>query len=91
MGGSSEGLPRQPDSASKAGTHNTSDPGVGLGRSTNPTGKVTKATLIKKLGHGLDELALKRARALTFTPAKDDADRPVASIVVWEFTFTLPR
>ncbi len=53
-------------------------------------GKVTKATLIKKLGHGLDELALKRARALTFTPAKDDADRPVASIVVWEFTFTLP-
>ncbi len=53
-------------------------------------GKVAKVTLIKKLGHGLDELALKRARALAFTPAKDDADRPVSSIVVWEFTFTLP-
>lgn len=53
-------------------------------------GKVTKVTLINKLGHGLDELAVRRGRALQFTPALDDQDRAVSSIVVWEFTFTLP-
>lgn len=55
------------------------------------TGKVTKVTLVKKLGHGLDELALARARALEFEPARAADGRAVASIVIWEFTFTLPR
>jgi periplasmic protein TonB len=55
------------------------------------SGKVTQRTLLNKLGHGLDELALKRAAALEFDPAIDTADRPVASVVVWTFTFTLPK
>ncbi|MCE9577488.1 MAG: TonB family protein, partial [Deltaproteobacteria bacterium] len=54
------------------------------------TGKVTAAKLLGKLGHGLDELALSRARSIEFDPAKDDQDRPVASIVVWTFHFELP-
>jgi periplasmic protein TonB len=53
-------------------------------------GKVTQAKLINKLGHGLDELALARARVIEFEPARDTDDRPVASIVVWTFRFTLP-
>jgi TonB family protein len=55
------------------------------------TGKVAQAKLLGKgLGHGLDELALARARAIEFVPAKDSDDQPVASVVVWTFTFTLP-
>ncbi|MBZ0234765.1 MAG: TonB family protein, partial [Deltaproteobacteria bacterium] len=53
-------------------------------------GKVTQAKLLGSLGHGLDELALARARAIEFVPAKDANDKPVASVVVWTFTFTLP-
>jgi periplasmic protein TonB len=54
-------------------------------------GKVSQAKLLGTLGHGLDELALSRARAIEFVPAKDSEDRPVASVVVWTFTFTLPK
>lgn len=54
------------------------------------TGKVTQAKLLGSLGHGLDELALSRARAIEFVPAKDSDDKAVASVVVWTFTFTLP-
>ena len=54
------------------------------------TGKVTSRRLLNKLGHGLDELALERAARIEFEPARDDQDRPVASIVVWTFHFTLP-
>ncbi len=53
-------------------------------------GKVTTVRLLGSLGHGLDELALSRARKLTFEPALDTNDRPVPSVVVWTFTFTLP-
>lgn len=53
-------------------------------------GKVSQAKLLGSLGHGLDELALSRARAIEFVPAKDSDDKPVASVVVWTFTFTLP-
>jgi protein TonB len=54
-------------------------------------GKVSQAKLLGTLGHGLDELALARARAIEFVPAKDSEDRPVASVVIWTFTFTLPK
>jgi len=54
------------------------------------SGKVTQAKLLGSLGHGLDELALSRARAIQFTPARDTDDKPVASTVIWTFTFTLP-
>ena len=55
------------------------------------TGVVTKATLLSRLGHGLDELALRRSQQLQFLPALDSNDKPVASIVVWVFRFALPE
>ena len=55
------------------------------------TGKVATAVLLNKLGHGLDELALDRARKIAFEPARDSADRAVASVVVWTFHMTLPK
>ena len=54
-------------------------------------GKVKSTTLLNRLGHGLDELALKRAAAIEFDPAKDTNDQPVTSVVVWTFNMTLPK
>jgi TonB family protein len=53
-------------------------------------GKVTDRKLIKKIGHGLDEVALGLAAKLRFEPALDTNDRPVASIVIWTYRFQLP-
>ena len=55
------------------------------------TGKVRSAVLLNKLGHGLDELALTRAKQIEFEPAKDTDDKPVSSVVVWTFNMTLPK
>jgi protein TonB len=55
------------------------------------TGKVASRSLVTRLGHGLDELALKLATRLRFKPAIDTTDKPVPATVVWTFTFTLPR
>ncbi len=54
-------------------------------------GKVKAAVLLNKLGHGLDELALSRARQIEFEPARDTDDRAVSSVVVWTFNMTLPK
>ena len=54
-------------------------------------GKVKQAILLNRLGHGLDELALSRAKQIEFEPAKDTEDKPVASVVVWTFHMTLPK
>ena len=54
-------------------------------------GHVTTATLLNHLGHGLDELAVDRARKIEFEPARDTDDHPVASVVVWTFQMTLPK
>lgn len=54
-------------------------------------GAVKSAVLINKLGHGLDELALERAKKIQFEPAKDTDDKPVSSVVVWTFNMTLPK
>lgn len=54
-------------------------------------GKVSSAVLLNRLGHGLDELALRRARQIEFTPARDTDDRAVSSVVVWTFNMTLPK
>ncbi|MBA3538753.1 MAG: TonB family protein [Deltaproteobacteria bacterium] len=54
-------------------------------------GKVKRAVLLTKLGHGLDELALARAQKIEFEPAKDTDDRAVASVVIWTFNMTLPK
>ena len=52
-------------------------------------GVVVKRTLLQGLGHGLDELALKKAATMQFTPALDANDRAVASVVVWTFNMQL--
>jgi TonB family protein len=55
------------------------------------TGKVKSAVLLNKLGHGLDELALARAKKIEFDPATDTDDKPVTSVVIWTFNMTLPK
>ena len=55
------------------------------------TGAVKTAVLLNKLGHGLDELALERAKKIVFDPAKDTDDKPVSSVVIWTFNMTLPK
>lgn len=55
------------------------------------TGKVTSATLVNRLGHGLDELALAKAKEIQFEPARDTSDRAVTSLVIWTFNMTLPK
>jgi len=54
-------------------------------------GKVKQAVLLNRLGAGLDELALGRAKQIEFEPARDTDDRPVTSVVVWTFHMTLPK
>jgi protein TonB len=54
-------------------------------------GKVTSKVLLNKLGHGLDELALKRASEIEFEPALDTDNRAVSSVVIWTFNMTLPK
>jgi periplasmic protein TonB len=54
-------------------------------------GKVTSRVLLNRLGHGLDELALKRAAEIEFEPATDADNHPVTSVVVWTFNMTLPK
>ena len=52
-------------------------------------GVVVKRTLLQGLGHGLDELALKKAATMEFSPALDANDRAVASVLVWTFNMQL--
>lgn len=54
-------------------------------------GVVTTATLLNRLGYGLDDLAARRARQLAFDPARDTNDKPVRSVVIWTFDFSLPK
>jgi protein TonB len=54
-------------------------------------GRVTSHVLLNTLGHGLDELAMKRAAEIEFEPARDADEHPVAAVVVWTFSMTLPK
>ncbi len=54
-------------------------------------GAVKSAVLLDRLGAGLDELALAKAKLILFDPAKDTDDRPVASVVVWTFDMVAPK
>jgi len=76
-----------PEAAKRAGIEGK----VKVRLTVDATGNVTKRRLITRLGHGLDELALKLALRLRFEPARDTNDRPVPSTVVWTFSFLLPR
>jgi TonB family protein len=53
------------------------------------TGAVRSRKVVKKLGYGFDQLALRLAKRLRFKPAIDTSGRPVAAVVVWTFNFTL--
>jgi protein TonB len=57
----------------------------------DPTGAVKTATLLNRLGHGLDEVALTRAKAIRFEPARDADDHPVQSVLVWTFHMNPPK
>jgi TonB family protein len=54
-------------------------------------GKVRATRLLDSLGHGLDQLAVAKAKLIEFDPAIDTAGHPVASVVVWTFDMTLPK
>ena len=54
-------------------------------------GVVVAKVLLNKLGHGLDELALRRAGEIQFEPALDSDDQPVSSVEIWTFNMTLPK
>ncbi len=49
------------------------------------TGAVSQVKLVDDPGHGLAPIALKAAFALTFDPARDRANRPVRSAVLWTY------
>jgi periplasmic protein TonB len=53
-------------------------------------GRVVDRRLVERLGHGLDQLAMRYASRLRFEPAVDSDDRAVTSVVVWTFRFRLP-
>ncbi len=48
-------------------------------------GHVRQLKWIRRPGHGLDPIAVRRAFATAFEPARDSAKRPVASQLVWVF------
>jgi TonB family protein len=54
-------------------------------------GKVVSRRLLNRLGHGLDELAMKRVAEIEFEPAIDTDNHPVTSVEVWTFHMTLPK
>jgi TonB family protein len=45
------------------------------------TGRVTAVQIMKKAGHGLDEIAVREAKKLRFQPARDDDGRAIATRV----------
>lgn len=54
-------------------------------------GKVHETTLVRGLGHGLDQIALALAAKLQFQPARDALGAPTAARITWRFHFTPPR
>jgi TonB family protein len=52
------------------------------------TGKVEQIMFLSKLGHGLDQEVLKAARQIKFEPKRVDG-KPVASVIVREYTFSI--
>jgi TonB family protein len=58
--------------------------------SIDPVGRVQRATIARRLGYGLDELAIRTAMQLRFRPAHDRAGRPTAATVRWRVHFDPP-
>jgi len=76
-----------PDEARKLGIEGQ----VAVRLLVDETGHVAEAKVAKGLGHGLDGKALELTRKIRFKPAKDDADKAVATWITWTVTFSLPR
>jgi TonB family protein len=57
---------------------------IGLGAD----GKVGHILVLKPLGYGLDQQAVKAARAIKFEPATENG-KPVASVITREYTFSI--
>ena len=47
--------------------------------------------MVKKLGYGLDQWAMRLANQLRFSAAIDTDGRKVPAVVVYTFTFVIPR
>lgn len=60
---------------------------VHLVLTVDPLGHVGRAAVRKGLGHGLDEIATKRALQIRFRPARDRAGNPTVGTVRWRFYF----
>ncbi len=54
-------------------------------------GRVSSRRVVKKRGYGLDQWALRLAKKLRFTAAIDTDGRKVPAVVVYTFTFVIPR
>ena len=52
-------------------------------------GEVLSATVVQAAGHGFDEAAAMAARSFRFAPALDELGQPAASLVQYEYRFTL--
>ncbi len=57
----------------------------------NTDGSVHGARVLKGLGHGLDEAAVKALKRFKFKPARDRGGRAVPAVIVWKYTFRLDR
>jgi hypothetical protein len=49
------------------------------------TGTVTRLKLLRAPGHDLDAIAIREGLALQFEPARDAADQPMRSLLLWSF------
>jgi protein TonB len=57
----------------------------------NADGSVHDARVLKGLGFGLDQAAVKALRHYRFKPARDHGGRAVPAVIVWRYTFQLDR
>jgi len=57
----------------------------------NGDGSVHAARVLKGLGFGLDEAAVRALKRFRFKPARDRAGRSVPCVIVWRYTFQLDR
>lgn len=54
-------------------------------------GRVSSQRVVKRRGYGLDQWALRLAKKLRFSAAIDTDGRKVPAVVVYTFTFVIPR
>ena len=60
---------------------------VALRLEVDEEGRVTRATVLKGRGYGLDELAVETAKRYRFRPALDDLGRPTKSVIGWRIVW----